>query len=236
MSEHTPNEPKMKSPLVTPLPKDEPADAVAPTPPDEPAVAVTPTPPDEPAAVLTLTPSDEPAAKVTPTPLDEPAAAVASVSDSATGPDKDQMLAEFWETVKRLPNYVRLATLMARDPRVPKSSKALLAAGTAYTVTPIDFVPGIIPVAGQLDDLYVLLSALRQAIRTCPDEVVQKHLAATGVTPERIDADLALVRKMVRRGVAWTIRNGGKALAGATRYVSARLRERRSSASGSGGS
>lgn len=224
MSEHTPNEPKMKSPLVTPLPKDEPADAVAPT------------PPDEPAAVLTLTPSDEPAAKVTPTPLDEPAAAVASVSDSATGPDKDQMLAEFWETVKRLPNYVRLATLMARDPRVPKSSKALLAAGTAYTVTPIDFVPGIIPVAGQLDDLYVLLTALRQAIRACPDEIVQKHLTATGVTLAGINADLALVRKMVRRGVAWTIRNGGKALAGATRYVSARLRERRSSASGSGGS
>ena len=224
MSEHTPNKPKMKSPLVTPSPKDEPADAVAPTPPDEPAVAVTPTPPDEPAAVLTLTPLDEPAAKV------------ASVSDSATGPDKDQMLAEFWETVKRLPNYVRLATLMARDPRVPKSSKALLAAGTAYTITPIDFVPGVIPVVGQLDDLYVLLTALRQAIRACPDEIVQKHLTATGVTLAGINADLALVRKMVRRGVAWTIRNGGKALAGATRYVSARLRERRSSASGSGGS
>lgn len=223
MSENSPTKPNTMAPAATPMPPDEAAASAIPAPVDEPAVAVTPADSNEPAASDTLAS------------VDESAAEVAIVPGSAPGPEKDEMLAEFWETVKRLPSYVRLATLMARDPQVPRSSKALLVAGTAYTVTPIDFVPGVIPVAGQLDDLYVLLTALRQAIRACPDEIVEAHLIATGVTAASIDADLALVRKMVRRGVAWTVRNGGKALKGATRYASARIREWRA-APGRGGS
>ena len=182
----------------------------------------------------TPTPQDEPAGTVALAPLDEPAAPIAIVPDSGSSPEKDEMLAEFWVTVKRLPRYVRLAALMASDSQVPKTSKALLAVGTAYTVAPIDLVPGIIPVAGQLDDLYVLLSAVRQAVRSCPDEVVQKHLTATDVSLEVIDADLALVRKLVRRGLAWTVRNGRKAVTGATRYAGAKLREQRAASSRGG--
>ena len=176
---------------------------------------------------------DEPAATVAPAP-DEPAAHIAIIPAPGRSAGKDETLAEFWVTVRRLPQYVRLAALMASDSRVPKSSKALLAVGTAYTVAPIDLVPGIIPVAGQLDDLYVLLSAMRQAIRSCPDEVVQKHLAATGISLETIDADLALVRKLVRRGLAWTVRNGRKAVIEATRYAGARIREQRAASSRGG--
>ncbi len=210
MSDHSPAQPEMKAPLVTTML------------------------PDEPAAAVAQAPTNELAAAAAQAPTNESSAHIAIVPDPASSPEKDEMLAEFWVTVKRLPRYVRLAALMARDPQVPKSSKALLAAGTAYTVTPIDFVPGIIPVAGQLDDLYVLLSALRQAIRTCPDDVVRKHLTATDTSVEVIDADLALVRKLVRRGLAWTIRNGRKAVTGATRYVSARIREQRAESSRGG--
>lgn len=210
MSDHLPAQPEMNDPLV-----------------------IT-TPPDESAAAGVQAPATERAAAISHALGNEPSAPITIVPDPASSPEKDEMLAEFWVTVKRLPRYVRLAALMAGDPQVPKSSKALLAAGTAYTVTPIDFVPGIIPVAGQLDDLYVLLSALRQAIRNCPDDVVQKHLAATDTSLEVIDADLALVRKLVRRGLAWTIRNGRKAVTGAARYVGARIREQRAASSRGG--
>ncbi len=203
MNDHSPINPETNDPLVPPAPLDEPAATGIPAPVDEPIATGIPVPLNEPEATIAIVPGPEPAS------------------------EKDEMLAEFWVTVKRLPRYVRLAALMASDPQVPKSSKALLAAGTAYTITPIDFVPGIIPVAGQLDDLYVLLSALRQAIRTCPDEVVGKHLTATDTSLAVIDADLALVRKLVRRGVAWTIRNGRKALVGATRYAGTLIRDRR---------
>ena len=161
------------------------------------------------------------------TPRNRAAQAVDIMTKPGVDPAVDSVLAEFWETVKRLPRYIRLATLLARDPRVPRSSKAFLIVGSAYAVSPIDLVPGVIPVAGQLDDLYVILTALQQAIRACPDEIVEEHLAATGITVAGIDADLANVRKMVRRGVAWTLRNGGKALLGATKYASSMIGKQR---------
>src|SRR5690606_11747919 len=67
-------------------------------------------------------------------------------------------LAPVWALIKRLPAYMRLSANLARDPRVPKTAKASLALGGIYVVSPVDLIPGIIPVAGQLDDLYVLLT------------------------------------------------------------------------------
>lgn len=162
-----------------------------------------------------------------PVPSRQPSETAEIVAKSDIGPEEDPVLDVFWETVKRLPRYVRLATLLVRDSRVPRSSKAFLVVGSAYAISPVDLVPGVIPVAGQLDDLYVILTALRQAIRVCPDEIVNEHLAATGISVAGIDADLANVRKMVRRGVVWTIRNGGKALAGATKYANSMIDKRR---------
>lgn len=136
-------------------------------------------------------------------------------------------LSAFWETVKRLPRYLRLINAMARDERIPRRSKGALIAGGAYLVSPIDLVPGVIPVAGQVDDLYVLLTALRQAIRMAPDEVVDEHLAATETSRDEIDADLDNLRSLVRQGVAWLVRNGGRAVASLGRSLSTFVNKQR---------
>jgi len=146
---------------------------------------------------------------------------------SSADPEKDGSLAAFWETVKRVPRYLRLANALARDPRIPRRSKGILVVGGAYAVSPIDLVPGVIPVAGQVDDLYVLLTALRQAMRMAPCEVVEEHLAVTGVSMAEIHADLANVRSLVRQGVAWSLRNGGKAAASMSRNLTAFVSKRR---------
>jgi len=148
-------------------------------------------------------------------------------SQSLPGGDEDGSLAAFWETVKRVPRYLRLAHALARDPRIPRRSKGILVVGGVYTVSPIDLVPGVIPVAGQVDDLYVLLTALQQAMRMAPRKVVDEHLSATGVSMAEIDADLANVRSLVRQGVAWSLRNGGKAVASMSRSVTAFVSKRR---------
>lgn len=44
-----------------------------------------------------------------------------------------------------------------RDPRVPTAAKALLVGGLVYGVSPLDVVPDIIPILGQLDDIGVLV-------------------------------------------------------------------------------
>ncbi len=121
-----------------------------------------------------------------------------------------------WQLVKRLPKYARLSAALVRDPRLPVTSKAMLAAGGAYLVSPIDLVPGFIPVAGQLDDLYVLLLGLRQAMRVSPPEAIEEHFANVGLPSSIVEEDLAAIRAFVRQGVRWSLKQGGKALSRAS--------------------
>ena len=142
-----------------------------------------------------------------------------SDSTGRTETDQDPVLANFWAAVRRLPNYVRLAAALAGDGRVPRRSKAILAVGGAYAVSPIDFVPGIIPVAGQLDDLYVLLTALQQAVRSMPEEVATAHLERAGVQRSDLDDDLAAVRALVRKAAKTSLRAGGRLVKRARRQM-----------------
>lgn len=116
--------------------------------------------------------------------------------------ERREALGEFWVAVKRIPAYARLAAALARDADVPHRARAVLVVGGAYMVSPIDLVPGVIPVAGQLDDLYVLLMAIRQAIRMSPQDVADRHLEKQGISQTALDDDLAAIRRLVRVGVA----------------------------------
>lgn len=128
-------------------------------------------------------------------------------------------LAPVWALIKRLPAYMRLSANLARDPRVPKTAKASLALGGIYVVSPVDLIPGIIPVAGQLDDLYVLLTGLQQAVRLAPDAVIDEHLTAAGLTKTAIDDDLAVLRTFVRQGMVWAFQKGSDAAVAAGRQT-----------------
>jgi uncharacterized membrane protein YkvA (DUF1232 family) len=97
-------------------------------------------------------------------------------------------------TVARLPRYLKLTHELVRDPSIPATSKAVLAAGYGYAALPFDLIPGIIPVAGQLDDLAAVLLALRHAVNTCPD-AAEGHLARAGLSQTALDADLKTVRE-----------------------------------------
>jgi len=129
-------------------------------------------------------------------------------------PPTDPVLARFWETLRRLPRYLALGVNLARDDRLPNSVRATVLASGAYAVSPIDLVPGIIPVAGQLDDLVLLLLTLRRAVRVAPPPIAAKHLARAGLTPTDFETDLAACRATA----AWLARRGlrlGARLAGA---------------------
>lgn len=109
--------------------------------------------------------------------------------------------------VPRLPRYLKLGYRLLRDPDVPAGSKALLGLAVGYTISPINLIPTFIPVAGQLDDLLALLFGLRQALRSCPLDRREGHLAAAGVAVETIDDDLRLVRSaglwLAQRPLTW---------------------------------
>jgi uncharacterized membrane protein YkvA (DUF1232 family) len=107
---------------------------------------------------------------------------------------------------------------------VPAARKAVLGAALAYTISPIDLVPGIIPIAGQLDDLAVLLLGVRQALAGCPPQVAATYLDGAGLSAALVEEDLQAVQGaatwLVGQTAAWGMRavaGGLRALAGLSR-------------------
>ena len=91
-------------------------------------------------------------------------------------------------------------------------------------------MPGFIPVAGQLDDLYVVLAGLRQTMRMTSPEIVEEHFARVGLASTIVDEDLAAIRGFVRRGVRWSVDRGGRAIVRLSKqagHLARRMREER---------
>lgn len=74
-----------------------------------------------------------------------------------------------------VPDCVVLFRRLLQDDRVPRSSKLLLAALIAYLAMPIDLVPDFIPVAGQLDDVIIVVFVLRRVLRASGPELLREH-------------------------------------------------------------
>lgn len=121
----------------------------------------------------------------------------------------------FTALVRRLPKYARLAWQLARDDRLPRSRQAALLAGAAYLVSPIDLVPGIIPVAGQLDDAVAVLFAIRVALAGLPPADREAALARAGLDPRALDDDL----RTIGATYAWMGRQGARLAWRTTRTV-----------------
>jgi uncharacterized membrane protein YkvA (DUF1232 family) len=97
---------------------------------------------------------------------------------------------EAFALIGRLPAYARLAWRLGRDPQLSPARRGAVLAAAAYLVSPIDVVPGIIPLVGQLDDLLVVLLALRIALSGLPVERRLAHLEASGMTEADLAADI----------------------------------------------
>jgi uncharacterized membrane protein YkvA (DUF1232 family) len=129
--------------------------------------------------------------------------------------DGRKVMVRFVGVLTRIPQYVKLGWLLMNDPTVSGVGKAALGGGLAYAISPIDPVPGFIPVLGQLDDLAVLLLAIRMALKSCPTEVADARLAEAGLSWEALERDLVTLRAttiwVATRSGALAIR-AGKAL------------------------
>ena len=90
------------------------------------------------------------------------------------------------EIATLVPNLARLFKGLLRDPRVPRGSKVLLAAGAVWIASPIDLIPEFIPVLGPLDDAVVAALILRHVLRSAGSEVVAEHWRGEPATLERL--------------------------------------------------
>ncbi len=76
-----------------------------------------------------------------------------------------------------LPNFVKLYWRLFHDRRVSLFPKVLLVLAIIYVISPWDFLPDWnFPIIGELDDVVVLVLALRAFIPLCPRAVVDEHV------------------------------------------------------------
>lgn len=121
------------------------------------------------------------------------------MSDSTENLLPESYRTRFTTLAKRLPKYMALTKQILVDPDVPAASKAVLGASGAYAISPIDIIPGFIPVAGQLDDAWVLLVGVRKSLRSMPPELAAAHMSKAEISWQDIEDDIALVISLAKR-------------------------------------
>ena len=73
----------------------------------------------------------------------------------------------------------QLVWRLLKDPRVPLPIKLIIPGVVGvYVLSPIDFMPDVLPLIGQIDDIAVLFGGVMLFIQMCPPDVVDEHRAA----------------------------------------------------------
>jgi uncharacterized membrane protein YkvA (DUF1232 family) len=82
--------------------------------------------------------------------------------------------------VLAVPDFFVLMVRLARDERVPPMVKVIAGAVIAYIISPVDLIPDLIPVVGEVDDVAVALFAIQEIAQRVPSELVQEHWPGEG--------------------------------------------------------
>ena len=91
--------------------------------------------------------------------------------------------------IRQIPSYVRLLVGLVTDRRVSTFDRVLVLAAAAYMVSPLDFIPDLIPFLGEVDDVFLLMTALQRLVANAGRTVLLDHWH--GAPDELDDVNLA---------------------------------------------
>jgi uncharacterized membrane protein YkvA (DUF1232 family) len=80
--------------------------------------------------------------------------------------------------MRALFSELRLAWRLWREPRVPFYAKVVPVLALLYVASPLDLIPDVMPLVGQLDDLGILVLSMKLFLRLCPPAATEFHSAA----------------------------------------------------------
>ena len=75
----------------------------------------------------------------------------------------------------RLINSINLIWKLITDKRVPILIRMALPLALIYTISPVDFLPDLIPFAGRIDDIVAIAIGLMVLLRLAPKKIVNEH-------------------------------------------------------------
>jgi uncharacterized membrane protein YkvA (DUF1232 family) len=108
------------------------------------------------------------------------------------------------ELLRIFPASLRLAGALYRDSTLPASVRWRLRIAVIYNIQPVNLIPDVVPVIGFVDNIAVLVWALRSAVRIAGRDSVGHHWKGS---PESLaalyrilrlsgpEADLSLLRE-----------------------------------------
>jgi uncharacterized membrane protein YkvA (DUF1232 family) len=110
------------------------------------------------------------------------------------------------DVIRQIPNYLRLLYGLMTDSRVARVDKILVGAAILYILTPVDIIPDFIPFLGEVDDVFLLVTALQRLITNAGRRVVLDYwagdpaeLAASNLRKVLTAAAFFLPRRVRRR-------------------------------------
>src|SRR5262245_37628069 len=77
---------------------------------------------------------------------------------------------------RALLDQVRLTWALFTDTRVPLLLKLIPLGALLYVISPIDAIPDVFPILGQLDDIGILMGAMSLFNTLAPADIVGYHL------------------------------------------------------------
>lgn len=78
--------------------------------------------------------------------------------------------------LREIVQQVKLVYHLMLDPRVHPLAKLIPIAAVAYVFLPVDLVPDVIPVLGQMDDAAIVMLGMRMFFEVVPPDVVREYL------------------------------------------------------------
>ena len=79
-----------------------------------------------------------------------------------------------------IPNLLGLLGRLMTDGRVPRAEKVFVAAAIVYAISPLDFIPDMIPFVGQIDDAYMIALTLLRLVNRADESIVREHWRGGG--------------------------------------------------------
>ncbi len=130
-----------------------------------------------------------------------------------------------------LPNMVVLLGRLLKDARVPTAEKALFLGAIVYVISPLDFIPDVLPFIGQVDDIYLVALTLLRLVNRSDETVVRELWPGGGDIVSLADSIASIAPKFLPRRIARVLTSkvelapAGKILRGVTKKDEAIVRE-----------
>jgi uncharacterized membrane protein YkvA (DUF1232 family) len=116
-----------------------------------------------------------------------------------SGSEQTHQLAEevLKEALLLIPNFLKLLYRLLKNPAISTADKALLAGTVAYVLSPVDFLPDMVPFLGQVDDILLVALVVKRLMDSVSYDVLEEYWDGNGRLLVWIEQVISLSRYVV---------------------------------------